>query len=460
MEPASRLKWTVLEGPSNSARNRAPEAPVADRKAKPKLIQKVSICRRWRGAIPTRRDGTPIPRMMWPKRRPCAWLVRWFSPSADGRTVRPSRRFQTKEAAEEFATKLQAEFDSAPSARRELRKLSLDQFIDEYLALGVGPSGQKLKPRTRQQARLALRHFAKVVGGDRPLSGITPQIVARYFSALRAKGGRGSGPSTVNCRLRMLRSAFGVAVSPMELLKANPLRGFKADRTTDGEIRYIDHGEFGALLRAADDESNSVWWKSLLLLAYSGGLRFAELLNLTWADIDFEAAVVRVTPKAETKTTIAWTPKDYERRTIPIPPETLAELAKLQAAAEDGQVYVFVPPSRIEFIKAAQAAGTWSDARYILNNFHRRFPIVIKRAAEHAPSLLNGEGKPTMSLHDLRRTAITNWTKTANIQTVARLAGHSDTTTTLRFYASVTADQIEAVRAANAAALAQVLADE
>ncbi len=38
--------------------------------------------------------------------------------------------------------------------------------------------------------------------------------------------------------------------------------------------------------------------------------------------------------------------------------------------------------------------------------------------------------------------------------TVARLAGHSDTATTLKLYASVTDDQIEAVRAAYAEAMA------
>lgn len=40
-------------------------------------------------------------------------------------------------------------------------------------------------------------------------------------------------------------------------------------------------------------------------------------------------------------------------------------------------------------------------------------------------------------------------TKVANIQTVSRLAGHSDVATTMKFYAAVTDDQIDAIRAAN-----------
>ena len=287
------------------------------------MIKKVSIVRRWRGPVPVKRDGTPIPRILWPKRRPCVWLVRWFAPTPDGTIRRPSRRFKAREEAEAFRTELQAKFQDAPATRRELRRLTLGQFIDEYLTLGIGPAGQKLKPRTVQQARLVLNHFAKTIGRDRPIANISPQHVARYFAGIRAKGGRGAGPATINFRLRMLRSAFGVAIGPMELLRANPFRGFKADRITAGTIRYVT-------------------------------------------------------------------------------------------------------------------------------------ATFLQQRGEFVATLLDGEGKPAISLHDLRRSAATNWSRVANIQTVSRLAGHSDVATTMKFYAAVTDDQIDAIRAANEQAMSAV----
>ena len=61
--------------------------------------------------------------------------------------------------------------------------------------------------------------------------------------------------------------------------------------------------------------------------------------------------------------------------------------------------------------------------------------------------------KPTICLHDLRRSAVTNWSKVANIQTVMAMAGHSNIETTRRYYAATTMDQIDKVRQASEAAL-------
>src|SRR5262245_60133044 len=100
---------------------------------------------------------------------------------------------------------------------------------------------------------------------------------------------------------------------------------------------------------------------------------------------------------------------DRFARTIPTPPATMAELAKLQSEAAVGQTYCFVPPERIEFIKAAQSAELWKDGQFILNNVHRRMPKIVRRAAKQVPSLVDEEGKAAISLHDLRRSAITAW---------------------------------------------------
>jgi hypothetical protein len=37
---------------------------------------KVSICRKWYGKIPFDKNGKPVPRNLWPKRRKHSWEVR------------------------------------------------------------------------------------------------------------------------------------------------------------------------------------------------------------------------------------------------------------------------------------------------------------------------------------------------------------------------------------------------
>ncbi|HVP12055.1 MAG TPA: tyrosine-type recombinase/integrase, partial [Phycisphaerae bacterium] len=141
----------------------------------------------------------------------------------------------------------------------------------------------------------------------------------------------------------------------------------RADRVTDPDIRYVTAEEFAAMLAACSKlpAKQCLWWHALLLVCYTAGLRYSEVLHLTWGDVDFDRETVRVAPKADSENTIAWSPKDYQTRTIPIPASTAAILAKLQIPATDGCAYVFLPASRITFIKAAQVKGEWSEARTV-----------------------------------------------------------------------------------------------
>jgi len=70
----------------------------------------------------------------------------------------------------------------------------------------------------------------------------------------------------------------------------------------------------------------------------------------------------------------------------------------------------------------------------------------------HKDIWLNLKGKPLLkcTLHDLRRSAITNWAQTLPIQVIQQLAGHSDINTTRKYYLAVTPeDMVSADKAIN-----------
>jgi hypothetical protein len=170
---------------------------------------------------------------------------------------------------------------------------------------------------------------------------------------------------------------------------------------------------------------------SMRLSKFTEDMRKSELLNLTWADIDFESRVVEVSPKEDTPETWEWRIKDTDRRTLSLKEDVIRLLINLQDQRPEGYPYVLVPPRRYDYIQNhLRATGEWtlSHARTsVINNFKVMFDRIL--AAAHVK---NG------TFHDLRRTAITEWLyQGLNIFDVMRLAGHSKYETTYQFYLQV-----------------------
>ena len=142
-------------------------------------------------------------------------------------------------------------------------------------------------------------------------------------------------------------------------------------------------------------------------LAYTSAGRKDELLNLTWADIDFENNNVSFTPKKASKRILAWEPKDHEGRIVPIPEKVILLLADLQSEADESTSYVFITGARLDHILERRATGKWHETSEIINNMLTRLKVFCKWA-----------GVPLFCLHDLRRSAITNWARHLPIHAV------------------------------------------
>lgn len=391
-------------------------------------------------------------------------MVRWFAPDEHGRLRRLQRTFRKRDDAEDFQARKRIEFIDRPSTRTAPNKLTIAGFIDEFLRLRQGPKGE-LRPNSVAVNEHALRQLETFVGADKPLAAITPADARRFVADMtrtgfaRARHGRTSySTATINKTKGALRAMFNLAIE-MGYLTESPFAKVKPIKVARDRVRYITSAEFKALA-AADP---SLWWRAFLTVCYTAGLRMNEAVHLTWADLDFETNTIHVTPKRDTTSTIAWQPKDAERRAVPVPPATMALLAAMQQTAPEGHADVFLTAERFAVVKAAMARGIWNGRQQVLNNFHRQFRALALAAASEVKTLaiwgeVEGERvpvTPAVSCHDLRRTAITNWSKVANMATVMAMAGHSDIKTTERFYATTTEDQLDRVRRASTDALTQ-----
>ena len=161
----------------------------------------------------------------------------------------------------------------------------------------------------------------------------------------------------------------------------------------------------------------------------------AKKKSIYRADIDFESQNVKFVPKKDSELSLAWEPKDHESRIIPVPPETVQLLADLQGEAQLGSPYIFVSMQRLKHLLESKERNTLKPDADLVNNVLRK----LKTRCRHA-------GIKEFSIHDLRRSCITNWAKRLPIQTVQYLAGHSSIETTRKYYLSVQQDDLDLAR--------------
>jgi integrase len=164
-------------------------------------------------------------------------------------------------------------------------------------------------------------------------------------------------------------------------------------------------------------------YRPLLATALYTGMRLSELLGLTWAEVDFEARLIRV--RAQLSRARLGTPARRVApktraavRDIPLAPQLAAVLAGERGRcrfAEDGD-YVF-----------ATGLGTPLAQRNVART-------ALARAARRAG--LDGDGQPRLRFHDLRHTFASHLIVDLRLDVcqVSRILGHARTAITLDVY--------------------------
>jgi integrase len=377
---------------------------------------KVTVSRKWLEPVPVK-NGKKVPKELWSKERRFCWIVRWHETNGRKR----GKLFEKKREAEKFALKLQESVNAGKQDEPE--KIKLKYFISEHKKL---MKNQVSDATLADQIRV-LRLLEKFLGSEKLLVKISSRD-AEAFIAHRLQ--QKLSLATVNKDIRTLKRIFNLAIEPRGYIREdrNPFAKIKQRKLTPKTVRYLSIKEYHALI----ENNDKLWWKAFISVAYCCGLRKGEILNLTWKDIDFINQLIHVRAKEKSKVHLAWESKTHENRSVPMPEQTSQHLANLQAEAQEGFPYVFISPERFELITLLQKKANWSNLKAIKNNLNRNFDVVRRRA-----------GVAKCTLHDLRRSAITNWAQALPIQVVQQFAGHSNITTTKKYYLAVRKEDVE-----------------
>jgi hypothetical protein len=101
----------------------------------------------------------------------------------------------------------------------------------------------------------------------------------------------------------------------------------------------------------------------------------------------------------------------------------------------EGCPYVFMDERRWQYYRQRVSDRKWRQGQDLVSNLLRRFKTLCRRA-----------GVGPYTIHDLRRSCITNWARHLPIHVVQQLAGYSDIKTTQAYYLSVQEDDLERAR--------------
>lgn len=253
----------------------------------------------------------------------------------------------------------------APEPEKHVDRHLFDDVIVEYI------EGHEVRSpfSTRKSAIKALKRWF----GGLYMDEIT-EVDVRAYTRGRMAGTGSDGmhdpevkpvkAGTVNKEVGLFAAAANWCRKELGWNIHNPAKGMKRPEP-EGRVRWITYDEAIRLLKAASENKRAPWLMDSIYISLFTGMRFGEVANLTWSQIDFDRAMLVL----ETGTT-----KNGKRRSVALHPEALAALQRrhefVQEYCPDTQ-WVFcrkngshVKEMRKSFASARKKAGITDFRRH------------------------------------------------------------------------------------------------
>jgi integrase/recombinase XerC len=131
----------------------------------------------------------------------------------------------------------------------------------------------------------------KALAGDVPLSGLSSADLRRFLATLH---GRGISGRSLARMLSGWRAFFRFAMDRDRSFKADPCGGLKAPKAQRRLPSALSPDEAVQLVAIEGDDALALRDRALLELAYSSGLRVAELSGMNLSMLDLASGEVRV----------------------------------------------------------------------------------------------------------------------------------------------------------------------
>ena len=257
---------------------------------------------------------------------------------------------------------------------------------------------RRREPTTLRQYKSHLDHFPAALAKMK-LAHVRKGHIAELFDHLLKKG---VSDATARKIVTSAKSVLNYAVE-RDWIAQNDALTLKFEKPDRGEDNaFPEKGDIAAILEHAGR------WYAILLTAASTGMRVSELRGLIWRHVDFEANEIHVRQRADYRGEIGPPKSKRGVRSIPMTPDVRKALAehKLGSKFSRPTDYVFCTRSgTVEQYSSILRRGLW--------------PAQIKAG------IVDANGEPKFSLHDLRHFAASWMLEQFQLFKVSRLLGHS-----------------------------------
>lgn len=291
----------------------------------------------------------------------------------------------------------------------------------------------KIKPSTAAYyANIKVR--ALEYFGKKKLSAIRQTDIEKFLiwlSSQKQKNGRPLSASTQKHDFDFIKIVFGYAEDKNYIVR-NPTRGVKPPKQPHKDVDYLPQADAQAFINALQNEP--LRWRAIMQLLIYLGLRRGEVVGLQWQDIDFDANAIKVqrnvTYTAQFGVKVAEPKTANSFRTLPAPAVVMATLRAWKA--EQTEYFRKIADTAHASIIITPTAFVFSGD---LDPYTPQFPTNV---TSRLKKFCKEHGLPDVSPHDLRHTCGSLMLEAGvNVKSVQTFLGHSDASTTLRFYAGV-----------------------
>lgn len=163
----------------------------------------------------------------------------------------------------------------------------------------------RLNPHSLCLDRARLSRIIKEVGNPK-FDSLKPQVIERALRTLCAE----LSPTTYNYYLTVVRT-LSRWLMRRNMAFIDPTQGIIKRTITRADRVWLTRNQVTRLLQLAKDSHHY----PMIATGLYAGLRFGELVQLDWEDVDFEQNVIRIRPKPG-----RWVPKSKRSRIVSLHP--------------------------------------------------------------------------------------------------------------------------------------------